>query len=103
VTNLPAVAQVLSRRRLAEYEGRYVAEEIQFDGTVKETVFELQGDSGQLRVTGGPTRLAFYRKDYVLLLDHAGRPTGTRADFVRDAHGRVRWLRSGGRLYHHGR
>jgi hypothetical protein len=83
---------------------------------VEETVIELRGDQGQLHATSthqlppldpaptdpGPTvqeyRLAFYRDDYVLVLDATGQPVGTRADFVRAANGGVTWLRLGGRL-----
>jgi hypothetical protein len=38
-------------------------------------------------------RLAFYRKDYALVLDPSGRPQGARCNFVRDAQGRINgWL-----------
>ena len=39
--------------------------------------------------------LTFYRDDGVLAGDG-----GLRADFLRDAGGRVAWLRLGGRLFH---
>lgn len=52
--------------------------------------------------SSGPPDYVFYRKDYVLSLKD-GRPAGPRANFLRDGHGRVKWLRSGGRLYRHPR
>jgi hypothetical protein len=79
-----------------------VAETIGTDGTVYKSVYELRGDRGQLRVTGpAEQRLAFYRKDYALLLDAIGRPTGFRTNFVRDRNGRVKWWRNGGTLHRH--
>ena len=65
-----------------------MAEMIGPHAAVTKTVFELRGDAGYLRVTSGSTmaaRLAFYRKDYALVLDASGRPQGGRCDFVRDA------------------
>ena len=44
-----------------------------------------------------PATLAFYDTDRVFV--EAGPLTGTRADFVRDADGRIAWFRSGGRLH----
>jgi hypothetical protein len=119
VSNLPAVPRALSPGELAPYEGRYVAQEINDSGAVEETVIELRGDQGQLHATSthqlpppvpaptdpAPTvqeyRLAFYRDDYVLVLDATGQPVGSRADFVRDADSRVAWLRLGARLHRH--
>jgi CubicO group peptidase (beta-lactamase class C family) len=119
VSNLPAVPRALSPGELAPYEGRYERQEINERGAVEETVIELRGDQGQLHATSthqlpppvpAPTdpapavqeyRLAFYRDDYVLVLDATGQPVGSRADFVRDADGRVAWLRLGGRLHRH--
>jgi CubicO group peptidase (beta-lactamase class C family) len=114
LSNLPSVPRVLSRRELAPYEGRYVAETIATDGTVVKTMYELRGHQGELRATravgevpvldpesAAQQRFVFYRKDYVLVLDAAGRATGFRANFLRDGHGRVKWLRFGGRLYRH--
>jgi CubicO group peptidase (beta-lactamase class C family) len=119
VSNLPAVPRALSPGELAPYEGRYESQEINDRGGVEATVIELRGDQGQLHATSthqlpppvpaptdpAPTvreyRLAFYRDDYVLVLDATGQPVGYRADFVRDADGRVAWLRLGGRLHRH--
>ena len=106
LSNLPAVPQVLSRRQLAPYEGRYIAEMIVPDGSVTKTVYELRGDSGYLRVTTGSTvaaRLAFYRKDFALVLDDSGRPQGARCNFVRDAQGRIIWWLFQAALYRHDR
>jgi Beta-lactamase len=117
ISNLPAVPRALTPGELAPYEGRYVAQEIGPDGAVAETLVELRGDQGQLHMTltmgdpgrtpsptspgGEEFRLAFYRDDYVLVLDATGQPIGTRSDFVRDADGGVAWLRHHGRLYRH--
>jgi len=115
VSTLPAVPRALSPGALAPYEGHYVAQVIGFDGTGAETLIELRGDQGQLHMTltagapgststspgGAAFRLAFYRDNYVLVLDANGHSDGTRADFVRDADGRVAWLRLHGRLYQH--
>jgi CubicO group peptidase (beta-lactamase class C family) len=113
LSNLPAVPRVLSRSELAPYEGRYENEYIATDGKTGKDVFELRGHKGGLRATaigeppvldpdsGTPPTFVFYRKDYVLVLNQGGRATGPRANFLRDGHGRVKWLRSGGRLYRH--
>jgi CubicO group peptidase (beta-lactamase class C family) len=119
VSNPPAVPRALSPGELAPYEGRYESQEIGPDGAVEETVIDLRGDQGQLCATSthqlpppvpaptdpAPTvqeyRLAFYRDDFVLVLDATGQPNGTRADFVRDADGGVAWLRLHGRLHRH--
>ena len=47
--------------------------------------------------------LAFYRDDYVLVLDETGKPTFARANSLRAEGGSVQWLRLGGRLYRHQR
>jgi hypothetical protein len=72
-------------------------------------VIALRGDQGQLHATQTESdsdtvlefRLAFYRDDYVLVLATTGQPVGVRADFVRDADGRVAWLRFSARLHQH--
>jgi hypothetical protein len=51
--------------------------------------------------SGKESRLAFYRDDYVLVLDATGKPVGARSDFLRDADGGVAWLRNHGRLFRH--
>jgi hypothetical protein len=113
------VPRALSPGELAPYEGRYESQEINDKGEVEETVIELRGDQGQLHATSthqllpldlsptdpAPTvqeyHLAFYRDDFVLVLDATGQPNGTRANFVRDADGGVAWLRLGARLHRH--
>jgi CubicO group peptidase (beta-lactamase class C family) len=104
ISNLPAVPRALPARQLAAYEGAYTAQQVGSDGVLRETTVELQGDRGQLNVTADGVvalRLAFYRRDYVLVLDPAGQSLGVRANFVRDAAG-VAWLRFGGRLWRRG-
>src|SRR5215469_7148297 len=101
ISNLPAVPRALSPGELAPYEGRYVRQQIAGDRAVAEVVVELRGDQGQLHMTervelpsstdpappGKESRLAFYRDDYVLVLDSTGKPVGARSDFLRDANG----------------
>jgi CubicO group peptidase (beta-lactamase class C family) len=129
VSNLPAKPRALSRRELAPYEGLYTGQIIDPvfspSGTVVRTKIELKGTpDGRLRmrrtdsldasVLDDPpdlagtedepaeeSRLAFYRKDYVLVYDQSGEPTFYRANFVRGHEGSVKWLRFGGRLYRH--
>jgi hypothetical protein len=44
--------------------------------------------------------LTFYRDEYVLVEHDKSQPPGSyRANFVRDADGRVAWLSYGGRMY----
>jgi CubicO group peptidase (beta-lactamase class C family) len=108
VSNLPAVPRTLSPDELAPYEGRYERQEIAPPiGESEEYVIELRGDQGQLHATQTESdadtvvefRLAFYRDDFVLVLDATGQPAGSRADFGRDADGGVAWLRLSGRLH----
>jgi CubicO group peptidase (beta-lactamase class C family) len=106
ISNLPAVPRALTPGELAPYEGHYIAQVIGEDGEVVETLIELRGDQGQLHGTQTTSDsdtveefgLAFYRDDYVLVLDATGHPDGPRSDFVRDADGHVAWLRHHGRL-----
>jgi hypothetical protein len=104
ISNLPAVPRALTPGELAPYEGHYVRQAIDpVTGAMAEIVVELRGDQGQLHMTltGEEYRLAFYRDDYVLVLDATGQPVGTRSDFLRDADGGVAWLRNHGRLFRH--
>jgi hypothetical protein len=99
VNNLPAVPRP---RRVEEYVGTYVAQQIGFDGKPEEIGLDVTADNGELVASvGGQTmlRFAFYRKDYVLALNPDGTPSHTRANFVRGADGKVAWLRDGGRLF----
>jgi CubicO group peptidase (beta-lactamase class C family) len=104
LSNLPAVPRALPAPALAPYEGGYVGAQVGFDGKLVEFGFELVAANGRLVVTqDGATggSLAFYRRDRVVFLDATGQPLPFRADFIRDAVGRVVWLRQGGRLYRH--
>jgi CubicO group peptidase (beta-lactamase class C family) len=104
ISNLPATPRALSPAQLAPYEGTYTSEAIGPAGNLETGQFELIGANGQLvaAVDGAPAaRLAFYRPDYVRILDPNGEPTQTRANFVRGAGGRVDWLLLGGRLSRH--
>jgi CubicO group peptidase (beta-lactamase class C family) len=103
IRNLPATPRALPASQLAAYEGAYTGQAVGDDGVLEEFGFELAADRGQLVVQaeGGP-RLAFYRRDYALVLDETGQPEGGRVNFVRGADGQVAWLRVGGRLYRHG-
>ncbi|MEV6302307.1 serine hydrolase domain-containing protein [Actinoplanes sp. NPDC051861] len=102
VHNLPAVPRSLSDVQLAPYRGFYSGFQIGFDGETVGAEFEIVPDAGQLsfRYLGTEVlRLAFYRKDYVLVLAPDGTVSNNRFDFVRDRDGSVGWIRYGGRLY----
>jgi CubicO group peptidase (beta-lactamase class C family) len=102
VSTLPAVPRELPPRRLAEYPGTYVSQQIGLDGKPEELGLDVSADSGELVAgVGGQTlfRFAFYRKDYVLALNPDGTPTHVRAKFVCGDDGQVEWLRYGGRLF----
>lgn len=102
VDNLPAVPRELPPRRLAEYAGSYVAQQIGFDGKPEEIGLDITADNGGLLASAGGQpafRFSFYRKDFVLALNPDGTPTHTRANFVRGTTGQVEWLRYGGRLF----
>jgi CubicO group peptidase (beta-lactamase class C family) len=104
VHNLPAVPRALSAAELAPYTGTFSAEQINPDGSAAVLALELVADAGQLsmRLDGDEIgRLAFYRRDWALVLDSKGAPAHFRADFLR-GNGEVRWLRYGGRLFRHG-
>jgi hypothetical protein len=105
VRNLPAFPRALPAAQLAGYAGHYTGEQIDLDGSMLTTEFDVVPDAGGLsvRLAGeeGP-RLAFYRKDYVLVLEPGGADTHSRADFVRGPDGSVAWLRIGGRLFRRG-
>jgi CubicO group peptidase (beta-lactamase class C family) len=101
VGNLPAEPRPLGAAELAAYEGSYTARQIGFTGPPFDTTMRMAGADGALQMvegTGGDTTpatvLRFYREDFVLVGD-----TGLRADFLRDAAGRVAWFRLGGRLF----
>ncbi|MEU4423464.1 serine hydrolase domain-containing protein [Actinoplanes sp. NPDC024001] len=105
VHNLPARPRALPAAELEAYRGVYTAEQIGFDGTVESIPVELIPDAGQLLVRYLGTerlRLAFYRKDYVVMLALDGTVQNQRANFVRDRDGSIGWLRFGGRLHRRG-
>lgn len=105
ISNLPAVPQALPANALAEYEGLYTQQQIGMDGSLTARQVELSADRGQIvmRRNGEVSwRLAFYRPDYVLVLNPEGKPDHSRADFVRNKSGEVAWLRIGGRLLRRG-
>jgi CubicO group peptidase (beta-lactamase class C family) len=97
--NLPARLK-LGPGELRTYQGRYV------DG-FKETALDLEPSAGTLRVTmsalqedddeTASLRLALFDTDRAVHIDKTF--TGLRAEFLRNASGRVAWLRLGGRLY----
>ncbi|HEX8346122.1 MAG TPA: serine hydrolase domain-containing protein [Actinoplanes sp.] len=104
VSNLPAVPRALSPAELAPYEGRYLYPYANPDGTTGELELTIVGVDGVLVLRVGDVevgRLAFYRRDYVVLLDEQGNPTPGRSDFVRAADGSVAWLRLSARLIRH--
>ena len=100
VSNPPAVPQDRSAAELAPYEGRYKVSNIGVDGHWSHIQIKLVADSGRLKVVGpiAAAAFAFYRDDYLLEFDADGKPDGGRSNFIRDADGKVVWLRSHGRL-----
>jgi CubicO group peptidase (beta-lactamase class C family) len=109
--NPPAEPTRLSAARLAAYEGTYVNRSVDQAGEWKENRLSLRASEGALRAQfAAPAELAesgkvedtglhFYRGEYVLVEGEDFEPLGsTRANFVRDADGRVAWL-SFGPLY----
>jgi CubicO group peptidase (beta-lactamase class C family) len=119
--NPPAVPQTLTAAQLAPYEGRYTAQVIDpppgASGVTVDISLVLRAADGGLRLrpvedanqeldpdpgsTASETQLAFYRDNYVVLLDAGGNPTAVREDFVPDANGQIAWFRFGGNLYRH--
>jgi len=105
VSNLPASPMTLSADQLSPYEGRYVGEDISEAGNKGTTVVEFRAQGGRLdgRITAeGQTSsigIAFYRPDFGLDFDAAGKSANTRSDFLRDGDGTVQWWRRRGRLY----
>jgi CubicO group peptidase (beta-lactamase class C family) len=103
--NLPAVPQTLDAAALAAYEGKYTAEQIGFTGPPINAPVELRGKDGRLEMIlgEGPDAatkvLTFYKDDFVFVSESDGTPDYARCDFVRDAQGKVQWLRFGGRLF----
>ena len=102
----PAVPQVLTAARLAPYEGRYWAQVIAPPpGDAAETWFEFTARDGRLatQMLAGEnaltTQMAFYRDNYVRILDPSGEPVVLRADFIPGPDGRIAWFRFGGRLH----
>lgn len=106
LNNPPTVPRMLSAAELAPYEGRYLAMAINPPpGDVPETWVEIRVAEGKLRATRieGDKRLdfdlAFYRDNFVVLLDPQGQPSASRADFGPGPDGRIMWFRLGGRLH----
>jgi CubicO group peptidase (beta-lactamase class C family) len=103
--NPPAEPMRLPAARLADYDGIYLNLGIDRTGNWEETVLTVQADDGALRgelSLGGAVsqiELTFYRDEYVLVEQGSAPPGSYRANFVRDADGRVAWLSYGGRLY----
>jgi CubicO group peptidase (beta-lactamase class C family) len=104
LSNPPAVPRTLTSAELAPYVGRYLARSID-PGKPEEAWIDLSAADGRLRAwmtAGDDTQeldLAFYRENYVVVLDADGQPGPIRADFVRGPDGGIAWFRYGGRLY----
>lgn len=98
VTPRPA-RMVVAADALAEYAGTYRRQYADVTVTVDGDALKFQetpkmpGLDLQIPPQGPPQRLAFFEKDRLLLVDgpNAGEPGG---EFVRDASGRVSWLRT---------
>ena len=104
--NPPAEPMRLPASRLAEYEGTYRKRDIDRAGNWQETVLTLRVAEGALQGemalgdTVSEIGLTFYRDEYVLVVQDGSEPPGShRANFVRDAAGRVAWFSDSGRLY----
>ncbi|WP_306215817.1 serine hydrolase domain-containing protein [Actinoplanes sp. RD1] len=100
--NLPAVPRSLPARELAPYAGSYTARQIGFQGEEAAITLDIAAGDGQLVVSSGGVealRLAFYRRDHVLVLYPDGSEQHIRATFGRDPDGGIAWFRYGGRLY----
>lgn len=95
----------MSPEQLAEYAGRYVGQLGDVILSVKENDLIVQSESkgGFPTTTSPPTpnpppaRASFIGKDLLLTLE--GPAKDTRAEFLRDAAGKILWLRAGGRLH----
>jgi CubicO group peptidase (beta-lactamase class C family) len=106
LNNPPDVPRMRTAAELAPYEGRYLAMAIDPPpGDVPETWVEIGVSEGKLRATrtAGDQRqefdVAFYRDNFVVLLDPQGQPSRSRADFGPGPDGRIMWFRLGGRLH----
>ena len=105
--NLPAEPQTLDAAALAAYEGKYTALQIGFDNVGVDVIVELSAQDGRLKMKLGESadadthQLAFYKDEFVAVYNADGTPTHARANFLRDAQGKVQWLRYGGRLFKH--
>jgi len=104
--NPPAEPISLEAAQLAQYDGAYVNLGIDRAGNWVETVLTVRGKDGRLEgelalgSAASPIALTFYRDEYVLVdLDDDAPPGSMRANFVRDADGRVAWFSYSGRLY----
>ena len=91
---------VVASDALAEYAGTYRRQYADVTVTVDGDALKLQvtpkmpGLDGRMPPQGPPQRLAFHAKDRLLQIEgpNAGEPGG---EFIRDAGGRVAWLRTG--------
>jgi CubicO group peptidase (beta-lactamase class C family) len=91
---------VVTADALAEYAGTYRRQFADVTVTVDRDALKVQvtpkmpGLDGRMLPQGPPQRLAFHAKDRLLQIEglNAGEPGG---EFVRDAGGRVAWLRMG--------
>lgn len=112
LTNLPAAPRRRSAAELAPYLGRYTLQRIDFAGRlVDDAPGTMTAHDGGLLLAAGEgaaasrSLLTFYDspfgRDYVLVKNGDGTPSGMRANFISDHSGRVRWLRLSGRLHRH--
>lgn len=100
---LPSLS--LPPERLAEYPGRYRAQaaDVIIEAGPEGLVLQVVPKGGFPRAdsppgpTPPPVRLGFCGDDQIVGLDEPMR--GNRGEFLRDAAGRLQWLRIGGRLY----
>lgn len=104
VSNPPAIPRTLTDAELAPFVGRYLARSIN-PGEPEDAWVELRAANGRLegesRVGEQSEKLAmaFYRDNYVVVIEPDGRPGPARADFLKRPDGSVAFFRTGGRLF----
>ncbi len=100
VSNPPAVPLDKTPAELAPYAGRYKASNIVTDGSWNHTEVKLTAKGSRLAIEGplAAAAFAFYRDEFLVDLDAGGNPEGGRSNFVRGPDGKLKWLRTHGRL-----
>lgn len=104
VSNPPAIPRRLTDAELARYVGRYLAHSIN-PGEPEDASVEIRAANGRLEAEtrvgeqSEKLTLAFYRDNYVVMIEPDGRTAPYRSDFITRPDGSVAFFRSGGRLH----